>query len=964
MEWFFIIVLGAVAYALWDRMRLLERRLGKLEERGDLVPVEAVEREVSRRLDAVDEEPREQPEPLSEPEPAIAATAPEPPSEIAAEPFEPEVSDEPAPSRFAPPKFDFEDIFGRRLPIWAGGIALAAGGIFLVIYAIEQGLMGPTTRVAMSFIFGLMLLGAAEAAHRFDTLVADPRVRQALAGAGLATLYAAFYLAGSQYGLIGPGVAFAGLALVTGVALGLTFRFGLPTAVLGLVGGFATPVLVASDEANVPVLTFYLALLTAGLAVTARRLGHRWLGFAALAIGFLWGGTLLFAMPADNADIVAIGLYVLVLGAAIPVVIGEDERLPVARIAAGSIAAIQLAVLVSLAGFDLLTWGLYLLLAAALAVLSWREASLRPANALVLAVGVALLILWPDPEAGEFVVVAGALAGISLGLPLAALWRDRGGLLELAQVSLGALALGWASSVHFGNPDNEVFNPALAAAFAALALATGAGAWRAWQDVALGRLLALPVAATAILAFAATHVLLPDWIEVFGAAAVTLVLVELTRRRRRKSLAGVAWGGAVVTLLALLTTGDIWNELEMLVEEGQRDSDTLRAIIRWALAASPFAALAFVEWRRRAKRTAEAVLAFLAYGLLAQIVPGTFLAWIAALAAMTTLWWQRERTGFWGAMMVFAALWSVVPLAEWIDHGAKALGGIPMLADGLPSPRRALRTVLPLALASGFACWRMADRPVVWRGMAMLAGVSGLVVLHVLFKQLFALGSEGDFVALGMAERTVWQALLVASGIALAHWHPAPPERWFGNALVAIGLLHFALFTFSLHNPLWSEQAVGPLPLANWLLPAYAIAGAAIWWQVGQAKDVVRGKVRRIGDALLMLLIAFWALSELRHAFSGTILTATDLTQTEDLLRSLLGIVLALGFLWWGSRTGQRSWRIGSLVLMVLAVAKVFLFDAAGLEGLLRIASFIALGFSLIGIGMFYARVLTAREVS
>ena len=45
-------------------------------------------------------------------------------------------------------------------------------------------------------------------------------------------------------------------------------------------------------------------------------------------------------------------------------------------------------------------------------------------------------------------------------------------------------------------------------------------------------------------------------------------------------------------------------------------------------------------------------------------------------------------------------------------------------------------------------------------------------------------------------------------------------------------------------------------------------------------------------------------------------------------------------------------------MLMLLAVAKVFLFDASGLTGLLRIVSFLALGFSLIGIGWLYNRLL------
>ena len=48
---------------------------------------------------------------------------------------------------------------------------------------------------------------------------------------------------------------------------------------------------------------------------------------------------------------------------------------------------------------------------------------------------------------------------------------------------------------------------------------------------------------------------------------------------------------------------------------------------------------------------------------------------------------------------------------------------------------------------------------------------------------------------------------------------------------------------------------------------------------------------------------------------------------------------------------------------MIAAVAKVFLVDASGLDGLLRIASFVALGLSLIGIGWLYSRFLgTERE--
>ena len=91
-----------------------------------------------------------------------------------------------------------------------------------------------------------------------------------------------------------------------------------------------------------------------------------------------------------------------------------------------------------------------------------------------------------------------------------------------------------------------------------------------------------------------------------------------------------------------------------------------------------------------------------------------------------------------------------------------------------------------------------------------------------------------------------------------------------------------------------------------------------------------------------------WALSEVTLRIGSG----------ESIGWSVLAIALALGFLVWGIRAEARVWRIGSLVLMLAAVGKVFLVDASGLEGLLRIASFLALGFSLIGLGWLYSRYL------
>ena len=56
-------------------------------------------------------------------------------------------------------------------------------------------------------------------------------------------------------------------------------------------------------------------------------------------------------------------------------------------------------------------------------------------------------------------------------------------------------------------------------------------------------------------------------------------------------------------------------------------------------------------------------------------------------------------------------------------------------------------------------------------------------------------------------------------------------------------------------------------------------------------------------------------------------------------------------------RFGQRCYRAG-LLLLGLVIAKLFLVDMSDLEGLLRVASFMGLGLSLLGVSYLHQRVL------
>jgi uncharacterized membrane protein len=941
-----ILLGGAIAY-LWRRVDRLETALDELTKG---------ERQPPRAATPIAADVSAAPEP-----PAARPAAPEPPASEAAI----TLAIMPAKPRWRP-RLDFEDLFGRLLPIWAGGVALAVAGFFLVRWSIEAGLLTVSVRVILGFVFGLALLAAAEFAYRIERRLADPRVRQALAGAGLATLYASFYLAGSFYGLIGSALAFAGLAAVTAAAIGLSFRFGLPSAVLGLVGGFAAPALVGSEEANLPLLTLYLALVAAGLTFTGRRQDRAWLGVASLAGGLGWAALLMLTGEAHGSGLLALGALLVLLGAVLPGYGGAGRIGAWVRIGAAAIAAFQLAWLVQLGGFGALAWSLYLLLGAALAWFGWREPAVREGNLVAAAVAVFLLAFWPSPPPTGFAAVALALAAVFAGVPLAQLWRGASRWTDAAQVCGVAIGLAVVSYAHFGHFAPGRPEPLLALTTLALAMLPALAAWLGARESGQppAREIVAAAACAAALLGAAGLIATPAWAAPVVGALLTALLLLIARRRNAPELIPIARGAALVGLMLAFVLPQVQEQLghELTRMVGARVAAGFEwtAPLRWLAAAAGFLLLMRAE-TRGAWRNLAAVLATLAaYAGVAQFGPGEALPWLVALAALATAWRAPSERAVLLSLLALGGLWALWPLAQWAFVGGEALAGAaPPLADW-PAPRAAILRLAPLAV--GGVC---ALIPALRRGETVRAywwaaiAVVALAALHVVYRHAFAAVAGADFLRTGMADRTVWEALLLAAAWAVYRF--VPPRLAAGHlamALASAALAHFAWFTLGVHDPLWSEQAVGPLLLANWLLPAYAVAAGALVL----IRRLLRGPaaLRWLADAALMVLIALLALSELRQLFSGSLLTAVPMSQSEDLLRSLIGIVAAGGFLLWGARHQARSWRVGSLVLMLIAVLKVFLFDADGLGGLARIASFMALGFSLIGIGWFYSRQLRA----
>ncbi len=175
----------------------------------------------------------------------------------------------PASAGAQPPSgFDFESLLGVKLFSAVAGIALVLAAIFFLKYSVEHGWLQPPVRVLIGTGVGVSLLVICElkAARRY------PITANALDAAAIAVLFSTFFAAHALWDLIPSAAAFVLLAIVTAVAVLLSIRReSLFIAVLGLLGGFATPALLSTGE-NQPIPLFaYLMLLNIGLAWVAYR---------------------------------------------------------------------------------------------------------------------------------------------------------------------------------------------------------------------------------------------------------------------------------------------------------------------------------------------------------------------------------------------------------------------------------------------------------------------------------------------------------------------------------------------------------------------------------------------------------------------------------------------------------------------------------------------------------------------
>ena len=227
-------------------------------------------------------------------------TGPPPDTEQAPQPVTPPVlvpSSVPTPVTTTPPAAtppaatrtanDIESMIGRRWVGWAAVSLILFATAFFLKYAFENRWIGEVGRVTIGIAGGVLMTSLG-----FRYFKRGWRIfAQMLTGGGVVLLYLSAYAAFGYYHLVPQKAAFVFLAILIAEAAALAVLYEAPAiAIMALVGGFLTPLLLHSDRDHHLALFGYLIAIDIGaLAVLKRWRGLRTIAFLGTHILFwLW----------------------------------------------------------------------------------------------------------------------------------------------------------------------------------------------------------------------------------------------------------------------------------------------------------------------------------------------------------------------------------------------------------------------------------------------------------------------------------------------------------------------------------------------------------------------------------------------------------------------------------------------------------------------------------------------------
>ncbi|MEH6644860.1 DUF2339 domain-containing protein [Sulfitobacter sp.] len=876
-----------------SQIRKLQRSLdaaGAMRENLSTTPADVVEppEQVTATLPETEAQKPPEPAPASR---SKAQSAP--PPLVQSPPSAPR-----SPSPIAQALADFGPWLQQNWFYAVSAASLALAGIFLVQYGMENGLLPPRARVAAALAFGAALIGVGEYIRcRFGdgAQSASAYLPSVFSGAGIVTLFGGILSARMLYDLIGGGAAMVGMVGVAFIAVVLGWMHGPLLVAVGVIGAYGAPVVLGSTNTDASPLFGYFAIVAVlGLGVdTIRRWG--WIAALTLVLAYIMGFSILLGGGGATSWTGQLYFFALPLLAIL--------------IPARSFAPDHAGPPALLGILGRMTLG------AKERGVAWPTFPTLLAFASVAASCFILLMMWKPGEA-EIWLSVGLLAVLAAALLM---WSHRApalqdvALLPMAALLLSVFAQAENRRVSYRN-FAETFSENPEAAFpwvitVLVVLAAGLSVLALWRALRGGRFGVIWAAVAAVFAPAMAIVLEMGWqpASVIGAypwalhaaGLAVLMAVFAERLARADGEARLRVSFAVMSALACMAFAFVI---------------VLSAVaLTVALAVTVVAAAALDrKWNLPQRGWFIAVgVVTLGYRLVVDPgldyagsgpLPGVLLAYVGTFAAfVASLWLLRPLERPSAKIMLDSAAWSTagltvsILLLRWIDRE---------IGESFINTH-----------------WSLGLNAAIWLGLA-LAQVQR---------------SDGQTNGL----------------LAQVRWGLAALFTLFGaGALLAALTEANPLFArFVLYPPLGE----GPQPehvfglvvfntlAAAYLMPALVLLAGA--WRLQRLDRVLRLALTTVGGGLAV----FWAFTVIRHFWQGgtQMPLSWNISQPEQYTYTIVLLMSGATLFYQSLARRTALLRKAGLVVIGLAVAKVFFFDISDLGGLTRVFSFLALGLAL-----------------
>jgi uncharacterized membrane protein len=942
-----LLIVGIVQLQkLKSAVRNLIKRVAELESREYRIPVAAPEPIAESKAAPPPPVPRAAPATAidtKQPPPLRPPGAPPPPPPAAPPPFVP-----PPPAK----PFDWEAFFGVKLFAWIGGFVLFLGIVFLVKYSFDNNLITPAMRVAIGSVVGIALITTG-----WFTATRNYRVSgQSLCATGVLVLYGNIFAAHVFYRLIALGPAFASMAVVTAVAFFLAVRMNAQVIViLGLLGGFLTPVLLSTGVDNPTALFGYIAVLNIGVAAVALR--KRWDYLVLLAAAgtiimeFAWADKFFVIGKRNIAFAIFIGFEAQFLA-----IYASARRLhPPANWTARAAIALSLAAL---------AWGFCLL--------SYQALGFRPSFlftyiflAEVGLLGLALLHAKRD----LLVLLAGGIVFVFLGIWTAnylipsLLWWALGGYVVFSVLHAGFAV--WPGLMGRDTARAPVlsFVPLLPLILIWICISKNETSSAVWLCLLVLDFIVIGVALVRRSVFAI-------------AAAVVLTFFS--------ALLWILIGPADIDLASFLVvaagSGTLFFSVSLFA--AQRffsDSPHVRRNIPALAASLPFVLIMMAMAKLPAANpTPYFITTFVLCVLLLGLAVIARTSWIALIALLfgwlvqsewqssphfnvafgpLALGWQAAFFLIFFAFPFFtseerkALPWSISALAGPLQFA--------LIYDTVRHAFPALRNgfapavfVVPYAIAVWFLVRKRQADPATGDARLAWQGAAALLFITLVFPIQF----DREWITLGWA----------LEGLALIWLFRLVPNR--GLRYVGVGLLCLAFVRLALNPAVLEYHGRSAAPFWNWYFYAYGITIVCLFIGGWLFRPPRTAPFERTSPTLLYSLgaiLTFLLLNiEIADYFSiGPTLTFSFTGNfARDMTYSIAWALYAFALLLIGMKKHTRWVRYSGVALLVITLAKLFLHDLSSLNQLYRIGAFIGVAVILIVASFVYQRFLVPKQ--